>query len=40
MADIVLTLELGDDNDPAMLSGVVNNFTGVNNPGLWMPAGR
>ena len=34
MADLMLTLEFGDDNNAAMLSGVVKNFSGVNNPGV------
>ncbi len=35
MADVRLTLDFGDeDDDEAMLSGVVNNFTGVHNAGV------
>ncbi len=33
-ADVRLTLDFGDENDEAMLSGVVNNFTGVHNAGV------
>ena len=34
MADVRLTLDFGGERDPAMLSGVVNNFTGVHNAGV------
>ncbi len=33
-ADVRLTLDFGGERDPAMLSGVVNNFTGVHNAGV------
>ncbi len=36
-ADVSLTLDFGDENDDAMLSGVVNNFTGVHNAGVVHP---